>query len=194
VQRDVLEPRLASVTAEQFEQVHAFCDLAADQNVACFDDPAPAYAVALARTLGLEKDAVEIVFLGALLRDVGKLRVSRRVLFGLRFMTEHQRDFVRMHAEFSGQICESLGLPGEVAEVVRTHHERWDGSGYPAGLRGVEVSLESRIVGLADAYDYMTRPRLGQKGLPEDKALRELRRAAGREWERDLVEAWCQVA
>jgi response regulator RpfG family c-di-GMP phosphodiesterase len=187
-------PRLETITSLQLEKVRIVCDAAADQNVACFQDPAPAYGVALARSLGLTTEAVETVFLGTLLRDIGKLRVSRRVLFGLRFMTERQRDFVRMHVEYSGQICQSLGLPPAVAEVVRAHHERWDGLGYPAGLRGVKAPLEARIVALVDAYDFMTRPRPGRGGLSEAKALRELQRESGGAFDPELVEGWAEAA
>lgn len=186
-------PRLEMVTSLQMEKVRILCDIAVDHNVACFDDPAPAFAAELARHLGLSAASLETAFLGALLRDAGNLRVSRRVLLGLRFMTENQRRFVRMHVEYSGQICEALGLPQAVAEVARCHHERWDGSGYPHGLRGGELSLEARIVGLVDAYDFMTRPRPGRKGLSEARALRELRRHSGRLFDPDLVEAWADV-
>jgi HD-GYP domain-containing protein (c-di-GMP phosphodiesterase class II) len=186
-------PRLETITSLQLEKVRMLCDIAVDHNVACFDDPAPAFAAELARHLGLGAASLETAFLGALLRDIGNLRVSRRVLLGLRFMTEHQRQFVRMHAEYSGQICEALGLPEAVAEAARNHHERWDGSGYLRGLRGGEVSLEARIVALVDAYDFMTRPRPGRKGLSEARALRELRRHSGRLFDPDLVEAWADV-
>jgi HD-GYP domain-containing protein (c-di-GMP phosphodiesterase class II) len=181
------------ITSLQLEKVRTLCDIAADARVACFDDPAPAYAAALSQFLGLGPQSLETVLLGAVLRDIGKLRVSRRVLLGLRGITERQEHFVRMHPEYSGQICEQLALPSKVLEVVRTHHECWDGGGYPAGLRGEEVSLEGRIVILADAYDFLTRPRPGQRDPTEARALHELRRGAGSLFDPELVEAWAAV-
>ncbi|HLF08018.1 MAG TPA: HD domain-containing phosphohydrolase [Dehalococcoidia bacterium] len=184
------QARLVTISPLQLEQVRAVCDAALEQNVACCEDPTPAYAVALAGELGLATESVETVLLGAVLRDVGKLRVSRRVLFGLRPMTQYQLNYVRMHAEYSAQICESLELPPAVAEVVRTHHERWDGSGYVNGLKGVEVSLEGRIVALVDAYDSLTRRRLGKKCMSPSKALQELHQGAWRLYDPHLVDAW----
>jgi response regulator RpfG family c-di-GMP phosphodiesterase len=96
-------------------------------------------------------------------------------------------DLMRRHPEIGERICEPLAAAGTFTPIVRHHHERWDGRGYPDGLRGESIPLGARIVGLVDAFDAMTHDRPYRRAMPTALAVNELRREAGGQFDRALV-------
>ena len=107
----------------------------------------------------LGEEALEVLALGALLHDVGKLGVPGALLHKSGPLTQHEREFIERHSDMGARMIEQIWCLRGVAPVIRHHHERYDGSGYPDGLEGEEIPLTARIVAATDAYDAMVRSR-----------------------------------
>lgn len=143
--------------------------------------------------LGLNEEELEGLVHGALLHDVGKIGVADAILEKLGPLTEEEWKVVKRHPEVGARMIEPLEPLSGALPVIRHHHERPDGSGYPDGLEGDEIPLGARIVAVVDAYDVMLRrpfrpERYGSKSSPAE-ALKELRREAGRQFDVGVVEA-----
>ena len=151
------------------------------------------FAQAMARRIGLEKERVSILRLGALLHDVGKLAVPSSVLLKRGPLTEAEFGQMRRHPAAGARMLETLGAPPTILPVVLHHHERWDGSGYPAGHKGEEIPLEARILCIADSFDAMTSTRPYRAPKLPDEAMAELERCAGTQFDADLIEAFAEA-
>jgi two-component system, cell cycle response regulator len=148
-------------------------------------------AEATAERLGLDPDEVERVRTTGQLHDVGKMAIPDRVLGKRGPLDEEEWRFVRRHTQIGERIVGAAPALAPVAPLIRSTHERWDGLGYPQGLRGREIPLASRIVAVCDAYHAMTSGRPYRAPIPEAAALDELRRCAGAQFDPDVVEAFC---
>jgi putative nucleotidyltransferase with HDIG domain len=143
--------------------------------------------------LGLNEEELEWLVHGALLHDLGKLGVADEILEKIGPLTEEEWKVVKRHPEVGARMIEPLEFLSRAVPVVRHHHERPDGSGYPDGLQGDEIPLGARIVAVVDAYDVMIRrsyrpERYGSKRSPAE-ALKELWDEAGRQFDVRVVEA-----
>jgi putative nucleotidyltransferase with HDIG domain len=143
--------------------------------------------------LGLNEEELEWLVHGALLHDVGKLGVADAILEKPGPLTKEEWKVVKRHPEVGARMIEPLESLRKALPVIRHHHERPDGSGYPYGLEGGEIPLGARIVAVVDAYDVMLRrpyrpERYGSKSSPAE-ALQELRGEAGRQFDARVVEA-----
>jgi putative two-component system response regulator len=123
-----------------------------------------------------------------LLHDIGKIGVPEALLSKPGPLTPDEWVVLRRHPEIGERICRPLGLSHSFAPVVRHHHERWDGGGYPDGLRHRAIPVGARIVAIADAYDAMTHDRPYRKAFAVSHALEELRDQSGRQFDPELVE------
>jgi putative two-component system response regulator len=145
----------------------------------------------LAYQLGLEVELrgtdLRAVVFGALLHDVGKIGVREAILTKPAALTDDERAEMERHPVIGAGICAPLTSSRYFLPIVRGHHERWDGSGYPDGLKGEQIPIGARIVGLVDAFDAMTHDRPYRAALPLEHAVRELRRNAGRQFDPGLV-------
>ena len=137
------------------------------------------HAAALARAFGLPADEVECIRTAALLHDIGKLAVPDHILTKPGPLTDDERSKMRTHASVGAAIIEQVPFPQPVAELVRSHHERWDGSGYPAGLRGAEIPLGARILAVVDYFAAITSDRAFNRAMPADEAVNVLWQEAG---------------
>jgi HD-GYP domain-containing protein (c-di-GMP phosphodiesterase class II) len=145
-------------------------------------------SLGIAGRLGVDDEVRRAVVHGALLHDVGKLRISQRILSKPGPLTLEEQLRVRQHPlEGERIIGEEVDRP--IAEVVTAHHERWDGDGYPRGLAGDRIPLAARIVAVADAYLAMCEDRPYRDRLTEGEALRELQDGAGTQFDPACVEA-----
>ena len=146
-------------------------------------------AVAVAAELDLELDAVQSVELGAVLHDIGKVRVPEAILNKPGLLTEEEWEVMRTHPEVGEQILRPIQSLQSTLPIVRHHHERWDGSGYPDGLAGGAIPLGARIVAVCDAYRAMTEDRPYRTALPEAQARKELEQGTGAQFDAECVRA-----
>lgn len=150
-------------------------------------------AVATARHMGLSADLVEAVNTGTLLKDIGKLGVPDYVLLKTGALTDEEFAKIRKHPEVGAAILEGVPFPWPVQPVVRSHHERWDGTGYPDGLRGEQIPLTARILAVADVYDALTSSRAHRGAWSHEGALAEIQRQAGAHFDPAVVAAFAAV-
>jgi HD-GYP domain-containing protein (c-di-GMP phosphodiesterase class II) len=143
----------------------------------------------VARRLGLGAREILDAEQLALLHDVGKVAVPDAVLQKTGVLTTEELGAIKAHPEMGERIVSSVPGVAHLAPAIRACHERWDGTGYPDGLRGEEIPLVSRIALVCDAYDAMTSDRPYRKALGRGQALQELRRGAGRQFCRRSVDA-----
>ena len=146
-------------------------------------------AVAVAAELDLELEAMRNVELGAVLHDIGKVRVPEAILNKPGPLTEAEWEVMRTHPEVGERILRPIRSLQAILPIVRHHHERWDGSGYPDGLAGRAIPLGARIVAVCDAYRAMTEDRPYRKALDEAEARRELSDGTGTQFDAACVEA-----
>jgi putative nucleotidyltransferase with HDIG domain len=146
----------------------------------------------LARRLELSHIDRRTVVAGALLHDVGKLLVDRRILEKPGPLTPEERREINGHP-IKGALIIHASVDPEVVSVVRAHHERWDGDGYPRGLVGREIPLAARIVAVADAYLAMLEDRPYREPLSEEEALQELEDGAGSQFDPRCVAAFISL-
>jgi len=150
------------------------------------------YAEAIARELELDEEVVEAVRLAGLLHDVGKIGVSGSVLGKRGPLERHEWAEMQDHPRIGADLLDDAGLD-EIREWVFAHHERPDGSGYPRGLQGEEIPIQARILAVADSYEAMTTDRCYRRSLGRERAIRELRRNAGTQFDELVVEAFLVV-
>jgi HD-GYP domain-containing protein (c-di-GMP phosphodiesterase class II) len=149
--------------------------------------------VVIGRALGLMPEELERLRLAGLLHDIGKIAVNMAILSKPKKLEHHEMATVRNHTELGQEFL--LSVPGleRYAQVARSHHERFDGKGYPDGLRDQDIALSARIVGLADAFDVMTRGRAyAERKTPYDIA-KALIAERGRHFDPRVVDALIEV-
>ena len=141
----------------------------------------------LAAHVGLRGGELEGVAYGALLHDIGKIGIAEHVLHKPGPLTEAEFRIMREHPEIGERICDPLRMSRDFTPIIRHHHERWDGAGYPDGLSGEAIPLGARIVALADAFDAIVRGRPYRAARSVDEAFDELRKHSGKQFDPDLV-------
>jgi putative nucleotidyltransferase with HDIG domain len=137
------------------------------------------YACAIARAMNVAQTELDVIRIGALLHDLGKIGISDSVLRKPGKLTAEENAIVREHPVIGRRILEGVQGFQSYLDVVELHHENWDGSGYPHGLRGAETPLCARIVKVADVYDAMTSDRPYRPGMSHDEALQVFRTITG---------------
>jgi ribonuclease P protein subunit RPR2 len=153
-----------------------------------------AYGMEIADALGLTlTDFPEIEF-GFLLHDIGKVAVSDRILFKPTALSEPERKQMEEHPIKGSEIIRGIGFLGEAAEVVRSHHERWDGTGYPDGLAGEQIPLAARVFALADVLDALTSDRPYRPASSLATAREMISAESGTQFDPRVVEAFNTIA
>jgi len=148
-----------------------------------------ALAVSIARTLGMPDEALAAVEHGALLHDLGKLAVPEAILRKPAPLTVEEILLVRRHPAIGSDLIAQVPYLAAAVPIVRHAYERMDGQGYPDGIRAAQVCVGARIVGVADAYDAMTRPRVFRDAITPGSALLELERCSGTQFDALIVDA-----
>ena len=151
------------------------------------------YAAGLARAMGLPATDIEGIRLVALVRDVGKLAVPEHILSRSEPLTPEELATIKTHPVVGAELVRDLDRTFPVAAVVRSHHERWDGMGYPDGLRGTSIPMGARIVGLVEFYEALTTIRPYHDALEPSSARTLLRKEAGRAFDPELVSRFLEV-
>jgi len=143
---------------------------------------------AMGRELGLDEARVEELRVAGLLHDVGTIEIPASILAKPGALTAEELEVMRTHPALGRIIVNALGMERQ-AEWILHHHERIDGYGYPEGLRGAEIPLESRIIFVADAFEAMTASQSHRRGETDPEAIARLKRHAGTQFDPDCVEA-----
>ena len=146
-------------------------------------------AVAIAMAMGLDAEKVEGIRVSGYLHDLGKIGVPSEILAKPGRLSAPEFDLVKSHSEMGYKILQEVDFPWPVAEIAYQHHERLDGSGYPRGLKGDEILLEARIMTVADVVEAMASHRPYRAGLGIEKALAEIERGRGTDFDPTVVDA-----
>ena len=147
------------------------------------------YASAIAREMGLPPDEVRKTRLSALLHDVGKIGVDDRIIRKPTALTDDEFELMKAHPAKGAAIMETIPQLAAIIPGMRWHHEKWEGGGYPDGLKGEQIPVQARIVAVADAFDAMTTTRPYQKAMEVSYVIQRLREMSGTRFNGDVVEA-----
>ena len=151
------------------------------------------YSLALARTHGVAEDQLTDLAHGVLLHDIGKIGIPDAILLKPGPLTPDEWKVMRSHPEIGKRLIEKIPFLHNAIPVVWCHHEKWDGSGYPRGLKGEQIPLNARIFCVVDAFDAMTFDRPYSKAIPSDAAIAEIKRCAGAHFDPSVVESFLRV-
>jgi cyclic di-GMP phosphodiesterase len=153
-----------------------------------------AYAATLGRALGLGEDDIAALERGGFLHDIGKVGIPDAILLKPGRLTRDEHEAMKQHTTIGDRLCGGLRSLRTVRPIVRHHHERLDGSGYPDGLKGSEIPLLAQIISVVDVFDALTTDRPYRAALPHDAVFEELRREVAHGWRSgDLVDAFVSL-
>ncbi|HQZ38806.1 MAG TPA: diguanylate cyclase [Vicinamibacterales bacterium] len=150
------------------------------------------YSAELARTLGMSDNEIQGVKTAALLHDIGKLAVPEHILSKPGPLTQEEFQKIRIHPQVGAEIISAVPFPYPVAPLIRSHHERWDGKGYPQGLKAEDIPLGARILTVVDYFDALTSDRPYHKAMTHDAALLLLQQEAGRALDPKVVDLFIE--
>ncbi len=151
-------------------------------------------SVRLAHRLGWDEDQVKALRWGAYLHDLGKLAIPDGILHKRGPLDPNERRIIMTHTTIGYDMLQDLHfLPAETLDLVRYHHERWDGTGYPSGLRGQNIPDTARLFTIIDVYDALTNPRPYKPAWTRDRALNEIKMQAGRQFDPQYVDAFIRM-
>lgn len=163
---------------------------AKDPYTAGHSDRVATYGRLIAAAVGLSESEQKRCFHGGLLHDIGKIGINLNVLNKAQKLTEEEYEMFKSHTVLGKRIIEPVKFLRPLIPYVYAHHEAWNGRGYPEGLAGEDIPFEGRLLAVADSYDAMTSNRPYRKALPHDIAVAELRRCAGKQFDRTYVDAF----
>ncbi len=153
-----------------------------------------AYSVALGRALGLSRADQQALYRGGFLHDIGKVGIPDAILFKRGLLSEEEWQIMRMHTIRGEEICRPMRTLAPVLPIIRSHHERWDGSGYPDGLTGEAIPLLARILQVADIYDALTTARPYKPAFSHGHAVEIMLEEARRGWrDPELIPLFAEV-
>jgi response regulator RpfG family c-di-GMP phosphodiesterase len=165
---------------------------ARDEYTKGHSDRVTEYSVGIARHLQLEEGVLKTIKDAAILHDIGKIGVRDDVLLKPGRLTPEEFSEIKKHPVISGTIVKSISSLQEVGTIASQHHERYDGKGYPDGLKDEEIHIGARIMAVADTYDAMTSNRSYRKAIDPDYAVKEIRNESGAQFDPQCVEAFLQ--
>lgn len=148
------------------------------------------HSIQLAKTIGVSEENIEILYRAAMLHDIGQIAIEENVLHKPDKLTPDEFEHVKQHPVIAVKILEPLHLPNELLEIIKHHHEWWNGHGYPDGLARRNIPLGARIVSIVDAFDAMTSDRPYRVKMGTSMALNRLEDGANRQWDPDLIRAF----
>lgn len=146
-----------------------------------------------ARKMGCSMIDTELFYWAAMLHDIGKIGVPDSILKKPSSLSEKEWIFMRLHPTIGASIVKSLNFVNQIAPVIYSHQEKYDGSGYPEGLKGEDILLGARILCVVDAYDAMTDDRVYRKALSHDEAVTELKCLSGRDFDPQVVKPFLEI-
>lgn len=152
------------------------------------------YAYRIASAMGMPGEKAELLKKAAQLHDIGKIGIPEEILNKKGGLSDEEFGIIRRHPEVGEEILKPVFLESEMLSVVRSHHERYDGKGYPDGLKPEQSGIFAQIVSVADAYDAMTSTRSYRHKMPREEAVARVKAGAGTQFNPEVVEAFCRIA
>lgn len=146
----------------------------------------------IATEMDLDNENVNDIVTAGLMHDIGKICINENILNKEENLNSDEWDEIKRHPEVGYQILRSVNEFSKIANHVLEHHERWDGSGYPKGLKGEEISVQARIIAVAESYESMTSNRIYNKALSEESAINELKKCAGIQFDPQVVQVFIE--
>lgn len=166
---------------------------AKDEYTRGHSDNVARYALRLAEAIGLGQEETQSLRFGCLLHDVGKLAVPEPILLKAGRLTADEFHAMRRHPTYGYSILEKIDFPADVSSVIRHHHERYDGEGYPDGLRGEQIPLLARIAHVADVYDALRSDRVYRKAWSKERVVAFLRDGIGADFDPNLAQVFIEM-
>lgn len=190
-----IDQRLDGLEGRYLEVVRAWGETieSTDRYTAGHCERVADYTCLLGGALGIHGRDLTWLRMGAFLHDVGKTEVPIDVLNKPSGLTPEEWELMKAHTTKGDEIVASLEFPWEIRPIVRSHHEKWDGTGYPDQLKGHDIPLHARILCIADVFDALTTTRSYRPALPRAEALRIMKRDAGKHFDPELLEIFCTV-
>ncbi len=151
-------------------------------------DRVAGYALALAKEAGLDEDTQRLVKLGSWLHDCGKIGVPEAILNHTGPLSKAEWNLVRKHSEWGADVARAAGMDPRIISIILHHHERYDGSGYPYGLKGKDLPVEESVVGIADIFDALMTNRPYRQSWPQEQVISHMKRGSGTLFDPVLIE------
>ncbi|WP_425059965.1 Cyclic di-GMP phosphodiesterase [Sporomusa carbonis] len=150
-------------------------------------------AAAVARQMGMSKSYQDIIHVAAHLHDIGKIGIPDQILLKPDRLSPDEYEVIKSHSQVGFDILNKVTILKPIAMLVRSHHERWDGFGYPDGLAGNEIPLGARIIALADSFDAMISARSYRPAMSKKDAVKEVIRCRGTQFDPEIVDAFVRL-
>lgn len=151
------------------------------------------YALKIVNKMSLSPSEISKIELAGLLHDIGMIGVAEEILNKTQKLSDEEYEKIKLHVHYSVRILEDIKQLAEITEIIKYHHEYYNGCGYPYGLKGDEIPLGSRIIAIADAYDSLISDRAYRKSLTSEEALKIIEQGAGKQFDPDLIEIFKSI-
>ncbi len=151
------------------------------------------YSLILAKELGLDDKTLEEIETAGLLHDIGKVGIPQKILCKPGKLTDEEFEIMKSHTEQGEKIVKKIKKLDVISNWLKSHHERWDGHGYPAGLKGEDIHISARIIAIADTYDAMTSTRSYRTALTHEVAISEIAKCAGSQFDPNLAKLFINI-
>lgn len=151
------------------------------------------YSLALAKALNLPDDLLEEIETTGLLHDIGKIAIPEKILLKPGKLTDEEYEIIKSHPELGEKLVDGIEKLKMISSWLKSHHERYDGKGYPDGLKGEEIPISSRIIAIADTYDAMTSTRSYRSALSHNEAIDEISRCSGSQFDPNLAQLFISI-
>jgi putative nucleotidyltransferase with HDIG domain len=152
-----------------------------------------AYTIAIAKGMGVASEQIPIIARGAFLHDIGMMGVEDAILRKPGRLSQREVAIIRKHAYHGSQMLKRIPSLAEASEIVHSHQERFDGTGYPRGLKGTDIPLGARILAVADVFDALTSDRAYRPAISIEAAREKIKKAAGQQFDPGIVETFIQM-
>ena len=151
------------------------------------------YATEIARMMNVDEDEIALIRQASILHDLGKLGISEKILCKESQLTSQEFEKIKGHPQIGADIIRPISMLHDIIPLILHHHERWDGKGYPSGLRGDEIPFGARVISVADVYQALISDRSYRAAMSKEKAVAIIKDGAGTKFDPHVVEAFLKI-